>query len=97
MRNARERRTTRVRGQDQEPTYQRRRAQPSCVAPWLSIAVAVAGWQRGTRHVNKSEAQIKKITESHMTLAGHFKGLGSGRDFNMLDEATNVNLIENNE
>lgn len=43
------------------------------------------------------EAQIKKITESHMTLAGHFKGLGSGRDFNMLDEATNVNLIENNE
>ena len=42
------------------------------------------------------ETQIKKITESHMTLAGHFKGLGSGRDFNMLDEMTNENLIENN-
>ena len=42
------------------------------------------------------QAQIDKIIESHMTLAGHFKGLGSVNDFNMLDEATSPNLIENN-
>jgi len=53
------------------------------------------------RQANKSfstrEIQIRKTIESHMTLAGHFKGLGSGKDFNMLDEATDENLIENNQ
>ena len=41
------------------------------------------------------QAQIDKIIKSHMTLAGHFKGLGSVNDFNMLDDATSPNLIEN--
>ena len=30
-----------------------------------------------------------------MDLAGQFKGLGSVNDFNMLDDATSPNLIEN--
>jgi hypothetical protein len=41
------------------------------------------------------QAQLDKIKKSHMDLAGQFKGLGSVNDFNMLDDATSPNLIEN--
>ena len=34
------------------------------------------------------EKQLEKVQSAHMSLAGHFKGLGHGSDFKLLDQAT---------
>ena len=50
---------------------------------------------QGKEEDRLKQAQLDKIKKSHMDLAGQFKGLGSVNDFNMLDDATSPNLIEN--
>ena len=35
------------------------------------------------------EKQIEKVIESQQKLIGHFKGLGSGDDFKVLEDANN--------